>query len=224
MNDLKLAWVSHSSAAAACRKWHYSKSMPASKTAKIGVWEREKFIGVVVFAMGATRSLLSPYGLKPWQGCELCRVALAKHIAPVSKIVSIAMRMLKRRYPGLQIVISFADPMQGHVGSIYQAMNWVYLGTSAADKFPVIGGRVVHPRTISDRIKRGSIKSRKNLVYIPVPGKHRYGYGLTSKGNQALEGMRQPYPKRAAEAGDVSTPGEQRGCDSDPAAPGGSGP
>ncbi len=133
MSNLRLAWCAHESAVAACKAWHYSKSMPAAKTAKVGVWEDGEFIGVVVFGMGATRHLVRPFGFKPWQGCELCRVALNRHKAPVSKIVAIALRMVKAKYPGLHVVISFADPAQGHYGGIYQAMNWVYLGASTPD-------------------------------------------------------------------------------------------
>lgn len=219
MSDLRLAWVSHESALAACKAWHYSKSMPSSKTAKVGVWEDGIFIGAVVFGMGANRKLVNPYGFKPWEGCELCRVALNKHKAPVSKIVSIAMRMVKKANPGLQLVISYADPAQGHHGGIYQAMNWVYLGQSEPDKFPVIDGKVVHPRTLSSAIGRGSLKSRKNLVYVRTPGKHRYGYGLTSKGVIALESKRKPYPTKAAEMGKGITPDAPQRFDSDSAAP-----
>ena len=51
---------------------------------------------------------------------ELCRVALTKHETPVSKIISIACRMLKKAMPGLRLVVSFADPERGHVGVVYQ--------------------------------------------------------------------------------------------------------
>src|SRR6266545_4204937 len=40
----------------AVRHWHYGRSLPCSKTARLGVWENDKFIGVVVFAWGLTPS------------------------------------------------------------------------------------------------------------------------------------------------------------------------
>ena len=41
---LKLDWCSHEAATFAVMHWHYSKAMPKSKLAKVGVWEDGKFI------------------------------------------------------------------------------------------------------------------------------------------------------------------------------------
>ncbi len=51
----------------AVRHWHYSRSLPCSKTARFGVWEDDKFIGAVVFAWGANRRLAGEYNLKMTQ-------------------------------------------------------------------------------------------------------------------------------------------------------------
>ena len=50
---LKLDWCSHEAARWAVEHWHYSKSMPTPPVVKIGVWEDERFIGVVLFSRGA---------------------------------------------------------------------------------------------------------------------------------------------------------------------------
>src|SRR6185312_15094859 len=118
--ELKLDWCSHQAAKYAVGHWHYSKRMPKSKIAKIGVWENNKFIGVVLYGVGATSDLVKAYGLRQEQGCELVRVALREHESPVTRIVAISLKMLKRAFPGLRCVVSFADPQQGHVGGIYQ--------------------------------------------------------------------------------------------------------
>jgi hypothetical protein len=76
----------------AVRYWHYSRSLPCSKTARLDIWESDKFIGAVVFAWGANRHLVGEYKLKMTECAELCRIALAKHVTPVSKIMSIACR------------------------------------------------------------------------------------------------------------------------------------
>ena len=41
------------------------------------------------------------------------------------------MRSLKR-HTGLKFLVSYADPAQGHLGTIYQATGWVYTGLSEA--------------------------------------------------------------------------------------------
>ena len=43
---------------------------------------------------------------------------------------AIALRLLARHSPGLRLVVSYADPAQGHVGTIYQAAGWTYLGVT----------------------------------------------------------------------------------------------
>lgn len=59
---LKLDWCSHEAAKYAVEHWHYSKCMPKSKLAKVGVWEDDRFIGVVMFGVGATKDIVAPYG------------------------------------------------------------------------------------------------------------------------------------------------------------------
>ena len=94
--ELRLDWCSHEAARYACEKWHYSKCIPKSKLVKIGVWEDKKFVGVVIFGVGATSDLVKRYGLKMEQGCELVRIALSMHSTPVSRIVAISLKMLKQ--------------------------------------------------------------------------------------------------------------------------------
>ena len=80
----------------------------------------------------------------------------------------------------LRLIISFADTEQGHDGIIYQAGNWLYLGTTPPDKFPIIDGVKRHPRTLSDMIKRGIVEKRSDIEHIETKPKHRYGYVLDS--------------------------------------------
>src|SRR4030095_14976368 len=97
--DLKLDWCSHAAAKYAVEHWHYSKTMPKSKLVKIGVWENAIFIGAVVFGVGATSDLVKRYALRMEEGCELVRVALSAHCSPVSRIISIFIKMLKPSFP-----------------------------------------------------------------------------------------------------------------------------
>ena len=47
--NLRLDWCSHQAAKFAVEKWHYSRALQVGKAAHVGVWEDDKFIGVVVF-------------------------------------------------------------------------------------------------------------------------------------------------------------------------------
>ena len=128
MNSLRLDYCSHEAARYAVMHWHYSRSVPAGKLVKIGVWEFAEFIGCVIFSYGANRNLAKSLKLRQMEVCELTRVALQKgHKAQVSRVLAISLRLLKRQSPGVRVVISYADSDQGHLGVIYQASNWLYV-------------------------------------------------------------------------------------------------
>ena len=197
--DLKVAPCSHPSAEYAVMTWHYSKRMPVGKLIKIGAWEDERFIGAVIFARGNTPTLGSAYGLTQLEVCELVRVALCKHESTVSQIASKSIKMLKEISPGLRLIVSFADPAQGHHGGIYQAGNWIYCGESSPAKQWLHEGRWKHNREMTSGAFGGGRKvtNYQNLPSREVPGKHRYLYPLDKAMRRQIEPLAKPYPKRA---------------------------
>ena len=216
MSDgLLLAWCDHAAALYACRRWHYSGTLPCGKQVRVGVWEHGRFIGAVVFARGANRCIGGPFGLSQSECCELVRVALTEHDAPVSRIVAIAVRMLRRQSPGLRAIVSYADPDHGHHGGIYQAMGWVYTGT-LKPRAPgmSVSGRRMHKRTVSLRYGTCSVSvlaSRGvSAFYLQKSVKYRYILPLDKTMADHLRIMSQDYPKRAGGA-DSGTPVNQAG-------------
>ena len=204
--ELKLDWCSHQAAKYAVEHWHYSKRMVATiqKPVKIGVWENSEFIGVIVFGCGASSDLGSSYGLKKMEVAELVRIALKKHHTKVSRIVKIAICMLKKQSPGLRLLISFADPNQKHIGAIYQAGNWTYTGKSSSSTvYFSIDGHEFHARNIGSCTgtdKFGVKKyARSSMVKEEKrPGKYRYLMPLDSEMKKQIELLRKPYPKKCA--------------------------
>lgn len=199
-SSLKLDWCSFKAAKYACEQWHYSKCLPAGKLIKVGVWENEIFIGVVIFSRGANPHLLEPYGLDQTQGCELTRIALNKHETPVTRIVSIALNLLKKYCPGLELVVSYADANQGHLGRIYQAGNWVYEGEFANERGIMINGRLMHRRSVVNRFKTSSMKYLienidKNAHKVMGLSKFKYLMPLNRVIKSKIEKLRKPYPK-----------------------------
>ena len=189
--DLKVDWATHAAAKYACEHWHYSKCLPVGKTLKVGAWEHGKYIGVVIFGRGANLHMLSQFRLEQNEGCELVRVALQSHTSTVSRIVSIAVKFLKKSSPNLRIIVSYADPEQGHHGGIYQAGNWVYTGLSAKSRKVWYKGKWVHKKTVDDA---GIDQSRMIKKY--VSGKHRYLMPLDKEMRKQIEPLRKPYPKK----------------------------
>jgi hypothetical protein len=197
--------------------------MPTPPLVRIGVWERE-FVGVVLFSRGASAHLGRRFGVRSTEIAELTRVALREHEAPVSRIVAVAVRLLRRRCPGLRLLVSFADPEQGHHGGIYQALGWTYLGATAPSWVYVDRhGRRWHPRQVSPSGVRRQYGEARRVVRtgdcarVRVAGKHRYALGLDEGMRELLRAMAQPYPQRAtgersAESGTPATSRRGR-CD-----------
>jgi hypothetical protein len=198
---LKVAPCDHAAAKYAVENWHYSRSLPAGKLFKMGAWEGDRFLGCVIFAYGATPNLGKPYALVQTEVCELVRVALRSHRWPVSRIMRFALKALREENPGLRLVVSFADPNQGHHGGVYQAGGWVYSGKSADGRFFLIHGKVTHPRTVIGSGGENSIVGAKkidpNATSVTVGGKYRYLFPLDEAMKRKVEPLRKPYPKRA---------------------------
>lgn len=197
---LRLDWCSHEAAKHACLRFHYARSIPGSSTVKIGVWEDDRFVGAVIFSHGATPAIGSPYGLGQDRICELTRIALTTHKTPVSRILSIALRMLRSHCPGLRLIVSFADCAQGHHGGIYQATNWVYAGSVTTGSIR-LRGELVHPKSVVSTYgtqKMEWLRANLDPYAERVKGapKHRYLLPLDREMTAQIEKLRQPYPKR----------------------------
>lgn len=204
MVGLKVAPCSHKAAEYAVLNWHYSERMPAGKIIAFGVWEDDKFIGTVLFGRGSNNNLGRPYGLEATQVCELVRVALREHETPVSQVLALTLKVLRQTNPGLRLVVSFADPAQGHHGGIYQAGNWVYAGTATSAQIYTIHGKQMHERTVG---ARGWVRNlswlHKNVDphasrTLPPP-KHRYLMPLDRGMRRQLSALQKPYPSKTAE-------------------------
>ena len=203
-SELKLDWASHEAAKYSVENWHYSKCLPIGKLVKVGVWENGKYIGCVIYSRGTAKDLGTKYGLRQDECVELTRVALTKHIAPVSKILAISFKFLKKQSPNLRMIVSFAARSEGHHGGIYQATNWIYTGESAANTDAIYKGRRIPNRTIGglklkykmtekQMVERGILSDLRRLT------KPRYLMPLDKELSNSLSSLSKPYPKRIKE-------------------------
>lgn len=211
-----VAACSYAAAKHAVESWHYSRAMPAGRLVRLGVWEDDAFVGVVLFGRGAAIHIGKPFGLRQTEVCELVRVALTNHTTPVSRVLAIAVRILRRTSPGIRLVVSFADSKEGHHGGIYQAAGWVFLG-GKHDRAYRVRGEMFHPKTLHSRYGvggqsvpwlRSNIDPAAESVRLPV--KLKYALPLDDAMRAQLAPLALPYPKRAAEPTSVG-PDDQSG-------------
>ncbi len=206
MSDLRLDFCSHAAARHAVMRYHYSRALPAFKLVRIGAWQDKRFVGAILYGVGANRHIARPFKLKDTQVCELVRVALAPASTrnhPTSKCVAISLRMLKKQSPGLRLVVSYADSGQGHVGTIYQACGFIFLG-AATQPYLKVKGKVVHPRTLYDRYGPGGqslpwlrANVDPNAQRVKQAMKLKYIMPLDAEMRRQLEPLAQPYIKRS---------------------------
>lgn len=82
-----------------------------------------------------------------------------------------------------EIIVSFAEIDQGHIGYVYQATNWIYTGLSAKRSNWVIEGIDKHCQTIADKYTSKELTEiyGDKFKRVPRPRKHRYVYFNCSK-------------------------------------------
>lgn len=101
-----------------------------------------------------------------------------------------------------EIIVSFAEAGQGHVGYVYQATNWIYTGLSAKRTNWTVTGIDKHCQTLADKFTSKEIRERygDRFSLIDRPRKHRYIY-INAKGIRKKELLSKikypifPYPK-----------------------------
>jgi hypothetical protein len=104
---------------------------------------------------------------------------------------------------GKEIVVSYAEIDEGHVGTVYQATNWIYTGLSAKRTNWTIDGDTRHCQTLADQYTSSEIRNKYGASFSLVdrPRKHRYIYfNCGPRRRKYLLSMLRypvlPYPKR----------------------------
>lgn len=214
LTDLVVAPASHEAAKYAVENWHYSRILPTGKLVKYGAWEDKKFIGVVILSRGASPWLGKALELDQTEICELTRIAMTKHKAPVSQVVAKALKLFKEQNPGMRAVVSFADPKEGHHGGIYQAGNWIYTGQSGQVTEYFVGGRWRHKKGVWNKLvaekRQGKnlpvVEGGEPIPWRDMPGKFRYIYPLDKAMRRKVIKLALDFPN-AVEGLTVSRPG-----------------
>lgn len=103
-----------------------------------------------------------------------------------------------------EIIVSFAEIQQGHLGIVYQAANFLYCGLSAKFRDPKVKGlEHKHHATYANRMTMAQVREKygsENVYYVDRPRKHRYIY-FNAKPKRKKELINKlkykvlPYPK-----------------------------
>lgn len=141
----------------ACLKFHYAKSVPVNTCGYNVYNDADEWCGVVLFGTGANNFIGKPYNLCQGECVELVRVALNGKQEHTSQAVSMALKRLHVDCPLVRLVVSYADCDQSHIGTIYQATNWIFVGTNLENQYDaswMVNGKRVHGRMISTWVRQ----------------------------------------------------------------------
>jgi hypothetical protein len=137
---------------------HYSQTYPAARF-RLGLYRRGDLVGVAVFSHPCSNAVLTNVFHAPvLSTIELGRFVLLDSVPGNGETWFLARSFNILRRSGIVGVLSFSDPLQrrtdsgkllhlGHVGTIYQAHNGVYLGRGTARTLRLLpDGRVFSDR------------------------------------------------------------------------------
>jgi hypothetical protein len=191
---MKLEIASSKAIKYACLNFHYAKAVP---TYSIGysVFENNIWCGVVLFGGGASVNMPAKFNLRNGQYLELNRMALNGKQSSTSKVLSIAIKLIKKECPTVRMLFSYADKGQEHKGIIYQATNWYYIENiqSSGTEY-LLNGIWKH-----DRGRYNWGVDFKKLPKRKKAGKHKYIYPLDKTLLPLCRSLSKPYPKQAVE-------------------------
>lgn len=188
----------------ACKHFHYSGTLPTNGFS-YGIFNDEnEWCGIITFGWGVASNMAAPFNLLQGEVLELMRVALNGKQKATSECVARALKILKKDFPLIKIVVSYADRDQNHVGTIYQATNWIYLGLNNAGSRSaiVINGKKTHIRTIngkkgwSSNIEWIRQNIDKNAMPFITKGKHKYIFVYDKNLRAIWEKKGISYPKK----------------------------
>jgi hypothetical protein len=190
---------------------HYSQNLPDSSRFIYAGFVDDILFGIVVFGMGANKkqyAYLIP-DIQDGEYVELTRMWSPDGFPKNTESVLIS-KAIKQLPDKIRLIVSYADSSKNHIGYIYQATNWYYLGKTNASKMLIDKkGIIRHPKSINIvRLRHPEYKNKTSQEIMDayewkhIKGgiKHRYCYlrGNKKQKKQMFKIIKNkilPYPK-----------------------------
>lgn len=152
---------------------------PGAASFAFGLWDGTTLAGVCTYGTIISKNAAAICGER-WADTvlELTRLVLLDETPKNSESYFIGQTF--KWLNGPRVLLSYADTNAGHVGTIYQATNWLYTGASTKGGYVTADGEQMHARTVSDA-RKGVSAADLDLRWQPCPPKHRYVNFIGSK-------------------------------------------
>ena len=183
-----------------CKNHYLHRRAPCSFA--FGLFDMERIIGVICYGTPSSAPLRSGIcgHAEKNNVIELTRLWIddCSEKNAESFLIGNTLRLVNK-----EIIVSYAEIQAGHVGTVYQATNWIYTGLSAKRTNWTIEGVDKHCQTIADKYTAKSIRETygDRFSLTDRPRKHRYVFfncGPRRK-KYLLSQLRypvMPYPKK----------------------------
>lgn len=130
--DIHVAPISAADAVRLVKRVHYSGSVVRNSQLHMGVFLNGRLEGAMQFGPSTDkRKLIGLVADTPWNGfIELNRMAFSERLPrnSESRALAVAFRLMRKAYPHLQWVVSYADGAQCGDGTIYRAAGFALTG------------------------------------------------------------------------------------------------
>lgn len=153
----------------------YLRKRPAIVVLCLKMEVMNMLAGMVIYSI-PPREIEKRYGGKTW---ELGRLYISDSVPRNAETWLIAQgtRHIKKNFPDVKFLVSYADPSVGHSGTIYKAANWRIDGkTDEGRKTP--RSDYVDSRTGKKYGRRGNVPADAVLVRRPRISKFRFVFSL----------------------------------------------
>jgi len=204
--DIIVKPIRAKAAGALVRRVHYSGKTGRNSQIHLGVYLDGKLEGAMQFGPSLDKRKIQ--GLVEgtgWNGfVELNRMAFSERLPrnSESRAIAIAMKLIRKHYPGIEWVVSFADGTQCGDGTIYRASGFVLTGIKANTQTWVAPDGKVYSRTSLTKAGNNhatgaaSMKSYVKAGYRTLQGfQLRYIYFLNPDARQRLTVPVLPFSK-----------------------------
>jgi hypothetical protein len=177
----------------ALMNFHYAKAIPSVQSAFSVFNSKNEWCGVICYSIGANKSIGTFASLYQGQVCELVRVALNGKQESTSKALSLSIKLMSKKNPLIKMIVSYADSEQGHVGTIYKATNWFFIGVSKhVHHIHKVTGKRMHNRVYSELPKNKKTEYKNTIPFE----KYKYIYPLDKSLIPLCKSLSKPYPKK----------------------------
>lgn len=170
---------------------HYSHNINGVKVKYcFKVLHMNKIVGAVLFGAMSTTAW-KKFSDQENKVIELRRLVLDDDAGKnsESRVIGFCLRYIKKIDKTIEVVVSYADPQHKHIGTIYKASNFKYVGLSGKDKGfkDVETNKIYHSRALRTKYKgdfKPFVKKLREklenglLIPIDLPAKHCFIYNF----------------------------------------------